>query len=406
MIQNIKGTKDILPTDIAVWHTIENVFRTIPQLYGYEEIRTPLFESTSLFKRGVGEGTDIVGKEMYVFDDKGGESLTLRPELTAPVARAILQYNLIRHYPTLRVWYYGACFRYEQPQLGRQRQFHQVGAECAGSTNPESDAEIILLAHRLISSCGITDFTLHINSIGTSEERSSYRTLLLDYLNSHRTELSEDAQRRMDKNPLRTLDSKDERDKAVCANAPSILDSLGADSSKRFAAIQEMLSSAGIAYSVNPALVRGLDYYSHTVFEFRTDKLGSQDALGGGGRYDNLFESLGAKPIPGVGFGLGVERLILLMQQQQLVEASHCDVVIITSQSGLTEGATIAESLRSAGLRVKTDVQRRSFKAQLKDIDKSSATYAVILGDDEVSSGNALIKNLASHEQQIVALSD
>lgn len=415
MLKNIKGTHDILPSEVAYWQKMEQVFRSTPQKFGYQEIRTPIIESTDLFVRGVGEGTDVVGKEMYIFNDKGNDSITLRPELTAPVARAILQYNMLRSYPTCRLWYYGSCFRYEQPQLGRQRQFHQIGAECLGSQFPESDAEIIILANTILRNCEVPAFTLNINSIGTIEERQVYRKVLTEYLNDNSDTLSEDSRKRMSSNPLRTLDSKEPQDKAVVESAPNILDYLGAESSDRFSLIQELLRASEIDFTINPRLVRGLDYYSHTVFEFRTDLLGSQDALGGGGRYDDLFASLGSStPTPGVGFGLGVERLILLAKKLSETNSSDpnapyyspVDTVIVSSPEYVKSVYQVATKLRSKGISVLTDIQQRGFKAQFRDAEKVHAKVAIIIGESEVEKNVLTIKNLILREQVEVNAQD
>jgi histidyl-tRNA synthetase len=408
MLKNIKGTYDILPSEVAYWQKMEQVFRSTPQQFGYQEIRTPIIESTDLFVRGVGEGTDVVGKEMYTFNDKGSDSITLRPELTAPVARAILQYNMLRSYPTCRLWYYGSCFRYEQPQLGRQRQFHQIGAECLGSQFAESDAEIIILANTILRNCDIPSFSLNINSIGTIEERQVYRKVLTDYLNDNSEKLSDESRKRISLNPLRTLDSKDSQDKLVVESAPNILDYLGNESTDRFLLIQDLLIASGIGFTVNPRLVRGLDYYSHTVFEFRTELLGSQDALGGGGRYDDLFASLGSSnPTPGVGFGLGVERLILLAKKLSDAEQadpntpyySPVDIVIVSSPEYVANVYRIATKLRSDGFSVLTDIQQRGFKAQFRDAEKVHAKVAIIIGESEVERDVLTVKNLILREQ-------
>ncbi len=399
-MKNVKGTKDILPDESPLWQRLESTFRTMPALFGYKEIRTPIFESTDLFKRGVGEGTDIVGKEMYSFSkSEDGESLTLRPELTASVARAVMQYNLIRHYPTLRLWYYGPCFRYEQPQQGRQRQFHQIGAECMGTTNPEADAEVIILANSILKNCDIADYKLNINSIGDTETRAVYKKVLVDFLNDNLSKLSEDAQKRLVTNPLRTLDSKDTRDREVVKNAPSILDYLNSESKEKFEQLQSLLTASGVSFEINSRLVRGLDYYSNTVFEFITDKLGSQDALGGGGRYDNLTALLGGNPIPGVGFALGVERLILLAQQNEQPAEAKAQVMIVSEQSFNGIVFRVANMLRAQGISVVTDLQQRSFKSQFKDADKSGVKSVVVIGENEAAQQEVTIKNMVTGAQ-------
>jgi len=399
-MKNIKGTKDILPEESFIWQRFENVFRSVPNQYGYKEIRTPILESTELFKRGVGEGTDVVGKEMYTFSKaEDGESLTLRPELTASVARAVMQYSLIRHFPTLRLWYYGPCFRYEQPQHGRQRQFHQFGAECLGTANSEADAEIIIMADRVLKQCGILDYKLNINSIGDNETRITYKNTLVEFLNDNISRLSEDAKRRINTNPMRTLDSKDLQDKNVVKDAPSILDFLTPECNEKFENLQMLLQSSGIEFEISASLVRGLDYYSNTVFEFTTDKLGSQDALGGGGRYDNLTSMIGGKPTPGVGFALGIERLILLAQQTLEIDTTKPEVMIVSEPNYNSRVFSIAKHLRENGLSVITDLQQRSFKNQFKEADKSGARVVVIVGEKEVEQETVTLKNMVTGEQ-------
>lgn len=406
MIKNVKGTRDFLPGSLDLWHKVEDVARRVPALFGYQEIRTPIFEYTDLFKRGVGEGTDVVGKEMYVFDDKGGDSLTLRPELTAPVARAIQQENLLRAFPTLRLWYYGACFRYEQPQAGRYRQFQQLGAECIGSPNPESDAEIIMLGYSIFKELGVTDYTLNLNSLANLHCRTIYKKELLDYLTKHEADLSESSKKRMQTNPLRTLDSKDERDKEIVKNAPRILSYLDEESQRHFDAVQSILKACNVPYVINDTLVRGLDYYSHTVFEFTTKSLGTQDALGGGGRYDNLFEQIGGKATPGVGFGLGVDRIVLMLEKLEQSANKLESIWLISNEFSRELGAAVATTLRNRGYNVVTDVQRRSFKNQLTSASKAGASWALILGEDEVNSHSITIKNLNTSEQNSILLSE
>ncbi|MDQ1267344.1 MAG: histidyl-tRNA synthetase, partial [Bacteroidota bacterium] len=331
MIQSIRGTKDILPGQSAQWQFIEKVFKEISQLYGYGEMRTPIFEKTELFSRGIGEGTDIVNKEMYTFTDRGGESITLRPEMTASIARAILQNSLLQQGSLLRIWYAGPLFRYERPQKGRLRQFHQYDAECIGSPFPESDVELILLANSLINGIGLNDYKLLINTLGSGEVRQQYRRELVAYLKSREGQLSADSRSRLDTNPLRTLDSKDPADAEIIAEAPRILDFLDSDSAAHFNNVKTMLESAGIQFEIQPRLVRGLDYYSHTVFEFQHNALGAQDSFGGGGRYDGLFSDLGGKPTPAVGFAFGIERMLLILENAAKLPQSleNTDIFII-----------------------------------------------------------------------------
>lgn len=404
-LQAVRGTKDILPSEIAQWHAVEAIFRDVAREFAYEEIRTPIFESTELFKRGVGEETDIVGKEMYTFADRGGDSLTLRPEMTAPVVRALVEHSLLRHQPVMRLWYAGPQFRYDRPQKGRYRQFHQFGAECVGSPNPESDAEIILVACETLRRCGCSAFTLEINTLGTSSVRQTYRETLVAYLREHHALLSADSQRRMETNPLRVLDSKDERDVAIVAGAPSILDVLDADSRSHFEAVLALLDVAGVPYKINSTLVRGLDYYNHTVFEFTTTALGSQNAIGGGGRYDPLFAMLGGGDVPAVGFSIGIERMLMLREHEHVVPAeSERDGVYLCAigAEAILPAHVLALRLRRQGLRVVTDVMRRSMKGQLKEANRHNVKYAVMLGENELVEGTVVVKDLQSTEQQTI----
>lgn len=408
MITVVRGMRDIHGAEMALWHRVEDVMRRLAQAYGYEEFRTPIVEHTELFKRGVGEETDIVGKEMYTFEDRGGDSLTLRPEMTAPIVRAAIEHNLVRHQPTTRLWYMGPLFRYERPQKGRYRQFHQFGAECLGSPHPEADVEIIMLAAETLRELGITNVKLEINSLGTSESRAAYRQALVDYLTVHRDSLSADSQRRLETNPLRVLDSKDDADKQVVANAPLLQDHLDDVSRTHFHTVQVLLQTAGIPFTVNPVLVRGLDYYCHTVFEFTSTDLGSQNTVCGGGRYDPLFTMIGGGDVPAVGFSIGMERLIILLEQAggpgvptppDIYLCSMGDEARIPAQ-------LLALRLRREGWSVVTDVLRRSGKAQLKDANRFNVRYTLILGDEELASGTIAVKNMADGQQTSVAVTD
>ncbi len=335
MIQNIRGTKDLFFEEILKWHFVEEYFRKISTLFGYNELRTPIFERTEVFQRSIGETSDIVNKEMYTFQDKGGESITLRPEMTAALVRCVVQHNLYNLYQNLRLWYFGPFFRYERPQKGRLRQFHQYGAECIGSPYPESDAEIIFLAISIINSLNINNYSLEINSIGNLNSREKYKIELLNYLKDNINNLSEESKNRLNINPLRILDSKDEKDRKIIDKCPNILEYLDDESKEHFDLLINILDKSNIKYSIQPKLVRGLDYYSHTVFELRSNTLGSQDAFGGGGRYNNLIEELGGKPTPAVGFALGVERLILIMENSNnFVDLSNkIDFYIVYSKN-------------------------------------------------------------------------
>jgi histidyl-tRNA synthetase len=402
MIQAIRGTKDILPNQMNYWHFLENAFRTVSKLYGYKELRTPIFEKTEVFSRSIGEATDIVNKEMYTFIDKGGESVTLRPEMTAALVRSVIQNSLAYDVSTLRLWYFGPFFRYERPQKGRLRQFHQFGAECISSPYPESDAEVIMLANYLIKNIGIDDYILEINSLGNASSREVYKIALVKYLIEHQDSLSEDSKIRLESNPLRVLDSKDDRDRKIIENTPVIIDYLDAESREHFNKVKLLIEHAGINYVIQPQLVRGLDYYSHTVFEFRSNALGAQDAFGGGGRYDGLFPQLGGKKTPAVGFAMGVERLILILETLKKLKDSEsdCDIFVLCSgEQNLNFSNKIAEHLRLRGLNTLVDLQRRSFKAQMRESDKLSAKYCIIIGDDEVLKNSVTVKNLKNSEQ-------
>lgn len=401
MVQNIKGTKDILPAEVRRWQRLESIFRSVTHAFGYDEIRTPIIEYSELFQRSAGEGSDVVNKEMYMFEDRSHDSICLRPELTAAVARVVLQNTLLRAQPTLRLWYYGPCFRYERPQLGRQRQFHQIGAELIGSPYAEADADVIHLAYTLLAACGIDDIILEVNSIGSASSRNAYKDALVAYFRAYTSDLSDDSRRRLQTNPLRILDSKDEADKRIVSSAPNIHEFLDSSSKEHFERLQNILNDLRIAYVVNPLLVRGLDYYTDTVFEFKTNKLGAQDAVGGGGRYDNLFETLQGPPAPGVGFGIGVERLLLLTENEQDT-ASPITVYIVSTNEFSRQTLLLVSELRSRAIRVLFDVQHKSFKAQMKDADRNNATLVVFLGEEENRNNSLTVKNMSTGIQHSI----
>lgn len=405
MVQTVRGMRDIFGPEMAAWHLAEGVFRDCSQAYGYEEFRTPVLEHTELFARGIGADTDIVGKEMYTFEDRSGDSLTMRPEMTASVVRAAIEHSLLRHSPVTRLWYAAPIFRHERPQKGRYRQFHQYGAECLGSPYPESDVEIILLAHDVIKAIGITQWRLEINTLGTAESRAAYRAALVEYFERHVERLSDDSRRRLQTNPLRILDSKEEADKEIVAQAPRLHDHLDEASRTHFAAVRAMLDAAQVDYVVNPVMVRGLDYYCHTVFEFVTDALGTQNAIGGGGRYDPLFAMLGGGDVPAVGFSLGIERILLLLEQEKggwpAGDATDAYICAIGDAARLPV-QLIATRLRRKGMAVATDVLRRSIKAQMKDANRTDAVWTITIGDDELANGTCVIKHMATGEQQTV----
>jgi len=395
---------DILPGEIALWQRLETAARALFAAYGYQEMRVPIVEQTALFKRSIGELTDVVSKEMYSFEDRGGEQITLRPEATAGLVRAMIGNGLI-HHQRQRVWCMGPMFRYEKPQKGRFRQFHQIDAEAFGFAGPDVDAEMIMMSARLWRLLGIQRLALHINSLGTPESRRGYREKLVEYFSGHRTRLDADSLKRLEGNPLRILDSKNPGMQAIVAGAPLIADYLDTESQAHFAALRAHLDAVQIPYIVNPRLVRGLDYYSRTVFEWITTELGSQDAVCSGGRYDGLVEQLGGEPTPGIGWALGEERLVDLMQLQGFAATdSAIDVCLVAvGQRAETLALTLAEQIRTeiAALRLETLCGGGSFKSQLKRAGKSGARYAIILGESETERRVAGLKSLRIEEPQI-----
>ncbi len=409
-IQAIRGMNDCLPSQSPVWQYLENEIRQLVAAYGYQEIRMPIVESTDLFKRSIGEVTDIVEKEMYTFDDRNGDSLTLRPEGTASCVRAGNQHGLLYNQQQ-RLWYMGPMFRHERPQKGRYRQFHQFGVEVFGLQGPDIDAEIIMLSARLWKRLGMAEnVTLELNSLGSNQARADYKAALVEYLTAREDQLDEDSKRRLTSNPLRVLDSKNPDVQAAITDAPSLLDYLDDESKQHFDGLCERLTQLGIQYRVNPRLVRGLDYYNRTVFEWVTDSLGAQGTVCAGGRYDGLVEQLGGKGTPGVGFALGMERLVLMLEQMDIAErlAPMADVYLTAlGDSAEQYAANLAERLRDQvpGLRVLLHCGGGNFKKQMKRADASGAEFAVIIGEQEVESGQLGLKNLRQQEQQ-VALSE
>ncbi|EMP56668.1 histidyl tRNA synthetase [Marinobacter santoriniensis NKSG1] len=397
---------DILPEQTPVWQFVEATVRQVLGQYGYQEIRMPIVEQTDLFKRSIGEVTDIVEKEMYTFEDRNGDSLTLRPEGTAGCVRAAEEHGLLFN-QTRRLWYTGSMFRHERPQKGRYRQFHQIGVECFGMSGPDIDAELLILTARLWQALGLSDHArLEINSIGTSESRKEYRLALVDYLRQFQDQLDADSQRRLETNPLRILDSKDAGTRKILEGAPKLDDYLDEESRAHFDRLRELLDAAGIGYTVNPALVRGLDYYGKTVFEWMTDSLGAQGTICAGGRYDGLVEQLGGKPTFAVGFAMGLERLILLLETLGLIPESvnaNADVYLTAmGDSAVAPALALAEKLRDQlpGRTIVTHCGGGSFKSQMKKADKSGARYAIILGENELASGTAALKPLRDDEPQ------
>ncbi len=402
-IQAIRGMHDILPQETPVWRHIETVLRGILDGYGYQEIRLPLVEKTELFKRSIGEVTDIVEKEMYTFEDRNGDSLTLRPEGTASCVRAVIEASLLRG-QIQRLWYQGAMFRHERPQKGRYRQFHQVGVEVYGLDGPDIDAELILMTARLWQQLGLTDIRLQLNSLGDATSRAAYRERLVAYLSQHLDKLDEDSRRRLHSNPLRVLDSKNPELQALIVAAPQLAEHLDADAHAHFAELRARLDTAGIAYEINPRLVRGLDYYGRTVFEWVTDRLGAQGTVCAGGRYDGLVEQLGGASTPAVGFAMGLERLIALVQESDIAVPAltpHAYLVLV-GEAAQQQGMQLAEQCRSAcpALRLLVNCSAGNFKNQLKRADKSGATVALILGDDEMRRRVVGIKALRTEQAQ------
>ncbi|MGM0544347.1 MAG: histidine--tRNA ligase [Pseudomonadota bacterium] len=405
-IQAIRGMNDLLPSDSPRWQFFEGKVRQLMQRYGFAEIRMPIVEQTALFARSIGEVTDIVEKEMYTFEDRNGDSLTLRPEGTASCVRAAMEHGLLYN-QTQRLWYQGPMFRHERPQKGRYRQFHQVGVEAYGFDGPDIDAEVILLSARLWRELGLLEHvTLELNSLGSSEARAAYRDKLIAYFEQHRDVLDEDSQRRLTSNPLRILDSKNPAMAEMLDAAPRLLDNLDDASRAHFEQLKALLDAAGIPFVVNPRLVRGLDYYSRTVFEWTTTALGSQGTVCAGGRYDGLVEQLGGKPTPAVGFAMGIERLILLLETLDLVpdEAlGGSDVYLLAMDDSATAAAmALAEQLRSElpWLRLQLHCGGGSFKSRMKKADKSGAAFALLLGEDEVAERAVTLKALRDDQAQ------
>ncbi|VAW76400.1 Histidyl-tRNA synthetase [hydrothermal vent metagenome] len=402
-LQAIRGMNDTLPDQTPAWHFVEDTLRSVLESYGYSEIRMPIVEKTELFKRSIGEVTDIVEKEMYTFEDRNGDSLTLRPEGTASCVRACIQHSLLNN-QVQRLWYTGPMFRHERPQKGRYRQFYQIGVEVFGLDGPDIDAELLIMTARFWKRLGLRDVTLQLNSLGTVEARATFRAALVEYLQAHFEQLDEDSQRRLETNPLRILDSKNPDVQALLGDAPQLSDYIDTDSKTHFDSVRSLLDAAGVAYEINPRLVRGLDYYGRTVFEWVTDKLGAQGTVCAGGRYDALVDYLGGRATPAVGFAMGLERLITLLENQQTEfpdNAPHLYIVAL-GDTARREGLLIAERLRDAltWLRIQTHCGGGSFKSQFKKADRSGARYALVIGEDEVARREAGIKPLRDRSEQ------
>ncbi len=402
-----RGTKDILPDTVGDWNYVEGEIRELCRRFGYSEIRTPIFEHTELFQRGIGEGTDVVDKEMYTFTDRGERSITLRPENTASAVRAYLQNKLYAQSNLVKLFYIGSMFRYDRPQAGRMREFHQFGVEALGEANPAVDAEVILLAMNLLEGLGLKDLELSINSVGCPKCRSKYRTMLQDFFRDKLDDLCEDCRSRFERSPLRILDCKKDSDKPYMADAPKITDCLCEECADHFAKLKELLSSAGISFNHDPRLVRGLDYYTKTAFEIKYPPLGAQSAVAGGGRYDGLIEEMGGNPTPAVGFATGLERLLLALESQNLLPKKNRSVdayVVALGEAAQAEGFKLLNSLRQQGLSAAMDFAGRSMKAQMKQANKLGARYSVILGEDEIAEGVVMLRSMEDSSQDKVPM--
>lgn len=400
-LQSLPGLSDLLPSDTPLWQRIEATAREHFRRAAIGEIRTPMLEATELFKRGIGEATDVVGKEMYTFLDRGERSCTLRPEGTASVVRAAIQHGLLAKGPQ-RLWYGGPMFRYERPQKGRRRQFHQIGVELLGVADATSDAEAIAIAWDLLADLGVAGLQLEINSLGTPEDRQRYRTELVSWLEAHHDQLDPDSQNRISTNPLRVLDSKNPDTQALLAGAPTLADALAGESHERFARVRQALEALGIPFVLNPRLVRGLDYYGHTAFEITSNQLGAQATVCGGGRYDGLVEQLGGPPTAAVGWAIGLERLVLLLWQgEAMVEAPAPDLYVISrGEAAEGQALVLTRQGRQAGLVVERDASGGAFGKQFKRADRSGAPWAAVIGDDEAAAGMAKLKDLHGEQPE------
>ena len=406
-----KGTKDILPTDVHKWHFVEDAFKDVCIKYGYKEVRTPVFEHTELFARGVGDTTDIVEKQMYTFNDLGQRSITLKPEGTSGVCRAFLEHKLFANVQPTKFYYNIPCFRYEKPQSGRLREFHQLGIEVFGSYDMLSDAEVIALAEDFLKGLGIKSLELRINSIGCPTCRATYRQVLQDYFRPHLEELCETCKGRFDRNPMRIIDCKNESCKEIAKNAPLMLDHLCDECKNDFEELKNNLDIMGVLYTVDPTIVRGLDYYTKTAFEFVSGERGAQSTVCGGGRYNNLIEQLGGDSVPGVGFAMGFERLLLTLEAEnvKIEDTEKSDVLVAMldkSNACRNYGLTLAKKLRSEGIKVQIDLLARNFKGQFKFADRIGAKYVIVIGEDEIKTDTLTLKNMANSQQISVKACD
>lgn len=403
----VKGTNDILPSEVYKWQFVENQMLETARMFGFNEIRVPVFEHTEVFKRSVGDTTDVVQKEMYTFDDKGGRSITLRPELTAGVIRSLIEKGLVNGPLPLKVCYIGGCYRYEKPQAGRLREFHQFGVECVGAAAPNADAEVIALARQVLDSIGIEKIALEINSIGCPECRKKYSEALKEYFKANIDNLCDTCKDRLERNPMRILDCKSPVCKEIAANAPVVLDYLCDGCAEHFTMVKKHLDAAGIEYTVNPHIVRGLDYYTRTVFEFVSGDIGAQSTVCGGGRYDGLISQMGGQPTASLGFAMGIERLMLVLESQktELPKQSGCDLFIAQMGEKAALAATaLCNDLRADGFKVQTDICGKGLKAQMKYADKIGASFTMVLGDNELETEKANLKNMENGEQTEVNL--
>lgn len=407
-LQALRGTQDILPNDIYKWSYMENIIRDLCALYGYGEIRTPIFEETKLFLRGIGDTTDVVTKEMYTFEDRGGRSITLRPENTASAVRAFLEHKLYGDQGVHKLFYIGSMFRYDRPQAGRYREFHQFGVEILGASSPLADVEVIVLAYRLFQKLGLQNLELRINSIGDKNCRNAYKKELISYYESQKDMLCEDCKQRLYKNPLRLLDCKEDNCKILAKNAPVITNYLCEECHNKFEKVKSGLTALHISYVVDPGLVRGLDYYTNTAFEIQYPPLGAQSAICGGGRYDKLVEEMGGPDVPGIGFAVGLERLLLALEGQNLIpncpQKSSVYIVALGEKAEI-EGLKIQGELREKGVMTYMDLQEKSLKGQMKQAGKVQSIYAVIIGENEMEQGKATVKHMQTGEQSEISFS-
>ncbi len=405
----IRGTNDVLPEQSYKWRFVEEKMLDVASRFGFSEIRVPVFEHTEVFTRSVGDTTDVVQKEMYTFDDKGGRSITLRPELTAGTVRSVIEHGLIYGTLPVKVCYVGGCYRYEKPQAGRLREFHQFGVECFGAKSPAADAEVILLANTLLNELGVRDLSLEINSIGCPECRKKYHAALKAYFESKKQDLCDTCLDRIDRNPMRILDCKSPVCKEIAADAPVMIDFLCDECSEHFASVKEFLGAAGLEFTVNPHIVRGLDYYTKTVFEFISNSIGAQSTVCGGGRYDGLVSQMGGPELPSLGFGMGIERLMMVLEAQNCAIKPETPIDIYIApmgQAAALKATEICTALRNEGFKAVTDVAGRGLKAQMKYADKIGAQFSVVIGDDEIANNKCKIKNMQTGEETEVNLND